>query len=426
MKRKPKSFPALCGPLAILLVVMAGPGAAGESLAQSRKALNPEGVLAILAVMDVVADSHPDFETRAKDYARLEESVRESTFAAIRSRNEANDELSSAINLMLETTTYKTYFQRFSNVDADMMRDLILDLPYRARPAPGGIGRMLYDLVRKRNAVRAGLDKLLHEVDMDWVHETARLWAPEDDREAPPMYLIYDSNAGSFTAMGTPFFNLYGTDLEALGSEPDGRGVNEIQAVMAHELQHVLARSYLYVKSGADGPWQRRWADRITRGLVSEGVAIHCNPPNGLKKEIYEDRAVVAALISRLNGALIAMSEDSVAEDEMQAWNRANYFEVAEDLLRRHLETRCSGDELEASLRENMPLRPDLEHALGWWMVSRISAEGKRREAAVALISTPHLLYSQYNDSLAPEDEALKIADNAMLYLETLYESSAD
>jgi hypothetical protein len=387
--------------------------------------LNPEGVLALLDVMDAVASLHPELEEKTELYGKMPDADKEAMFADVRQRNEQDKALRSAIQTMLDTKTYQIYFGRFRNVTPDLVQDLLLDLPYGKRSGPGDIGNMLRELLRKRTSVRAALDRLLTEVDMHWVYETAESWVPKEDREPPTLYLIYDSNAGSFTAGGIPFFNIY-TDLplDTLSSDEDGSTLLEAQGIMAHELQHVLARPHLYPSMSRGRTWQQVWVDRITRGLVSEGVAIHCNPPAGIKKEIYEDELVLSALTSRLNDALIALSKDEMTEEEVQDWHSANFFSFAEDLLKQHLEKRYSGDELEAKLRKHMSLRPDLEHTLGWWMVSRVSGGGERPDAAISLLSDPYSVYMLYNNACVEAGEGLKISPAALEYLQSIHETS--
>lgn len=421
---KTKGFLAGCRCASIAtvwIIVLVVPGLPS---AKGRDKLNSEGVSALLSVMDTVAALYPGFEQKTEAYDRLPEAEREAVFVEVRQRNDKSDALRSAIQAMLETETYQIYFRRFRNVTPELVTDILLDLPYRVHiAAPGGIGHMFYELLRKRHTIRSALDRVLTEVDMDWVYETAKRWAPESDRQVPPMFLIYDSNAGSFTAQGIPFLNIYNSKLEMQSSEPDDSVIREFEGIMAHELQHVLAEPYLYPASSTDRSWQQMWVDRLTRGMVGEGVAMHCNPPQGIKKEIFEDEKVVAALIRRINDVLGALSRNEMTEDEMRKWYRANYFEVAEDLLRRHLEQRYSGKVLEARLQEHMPKRPDLEHALGWWMVSRISGEGTRREAAVSLLLTPYPVYSLYNEATSADREELRISPEAIRYLRSFHDA---
>jgi hypothetical protein len=395
-----------------------------ETASSADTKLNPEGVLALLDVMDAVAALHPDFEERAETFRGMDEEKLETALEEERKRNEEDEALRSAIDDMLNTMTYQVYFTRFRNVTPELVRDLVLDLPYRERSAPGGIAQMYRELLHKRSAVRAGLERLLAEADMDWVYETAERWAPEEDREIPTIYLIYDSNAGSYTAQGIPFFNLCGDlPIERLDSDDDGSALLEAQGTMAHELQHVLARPYLYPQSRPSRTWREVWVDRVTRGLVSEGVAIHCNPPTGIKKEIYEDRVVLSALVARLNELLIALGENKMTEEEVQEWNRANYHSFAQSLLREHFEKKHSGDELEAKVREHMPLRPDMAHALGWWMVSRISGRGARPDAAISLLKDPYPVYSLYNEACTENCEGLRIDPEAIEYLRSVHDT---
>ena len=39
--------------------------------------------------------------------------------------------------------------------------------------------------------------------------QAALRWLPEGDYPAPEMFLVYDNNAGSYTARGKAFYNLY-------------------------------------------------------------------------------------------------------------------------------------------------------------------------------------------------------------------------
>jgi hypothetical protein len=107
----------------------------------------------------------------------------------------------------------------------------------------------------------------------------------------------------------------------------------------------------------------------------------------------------------------------------MRDWSSANYFTVAEDLLRQHLEKRYSGDELKVKLQEYMPLRPDLEHALGWWMVSRISLNGEKPDAAISLLLDPYSLYERYNDACLEGCEGLEVSSEALKYLQSVHEA---
>lgn len=383
--------------------------------------LNAEGVTALLTVMDVVAALHPDFATREESISRLSAVDRRRALEQARARNEKSVELASAIESLFRTETYRVYFRRYPNVSADDLREIILDLPYVARPAPGGLGDTYYDLLRHRDDARSALERLLRGLDLEEVYRIARRWSPAGATEPPTLYLIYDSNAGSYTAEGKPFYNIYSSGtLEAMNSVREEDPLLTAQGTMAHELQHVMSEDVLYggeTGDETDRPWRAAWLDRLTRGMVGEGVANHCNPPEGIKREVYEDTMVVAALVSRLNEMLNALAEGDMAEEDMRHWYRANYFEAAETLLRAHFQKTYSGAKLEAMLKQYMHVRPDLEHVLGWWMTSRISQHGTLPGRAVALLSDPYTTYRLYNETISSDHPELKIAPDAVRYL---------
>jgi hypothetical protein len=269
--------------------------------------------------------------------------------------------------------------------------------------------------------VRWSLQRFVATVNVGRVYETAQKWVPEGDHELPAIFLIYDSNAGSFAAEGKPFFNLFSSGvLQAPAQKPEGSSVREAEETMAHELQHILAEPYMAPVVAPDATWQWRWVDQVKRGLVSEGLANHCSPPGGFLRGVYEDPAVIAALLRRLEELLMALSEGRLTESEMENWSRENYFEVAEAPPRLHLGKQLSGAELDESMRLHIMQRPDLEHALGWWMVSRISQEGVRPDAALSLFGDPWRIYGLYNESAPADGKELRIAPTVFRYLEKL------
>jgi len=390
-----------------------------------RHDLNADGVTALLTAMDVVASLHPDFERREDLIADLSDAEKQAALDAARARNQESRDLAAAIQALVGTEAYQLYFRRYTNVSAADLREIILDLPYVARSAPGGIGDTYYELLRHREDVRTTLERLLTGVDLDWVYRTARRWSPAGAVEPTTIFLIYDSNAGSYTAEGKPFFNVYSSGtLDSLNAVPGDQPLLAAQGTMAHELQHLMAEPALYPEGpgteGDDRSWEAVWVDRVTRGLVGEGVANHCNPPAGIKREVYEDPIVIAALVGRLNSMLTALEEGAMTEDEMRAWYRANYFEAAENLLRAHFEGRYAGRELESMVKENMHIRPDLEHALGWWMTSRVSRNGTEPDRAVGLLDDPYSLYRLYNESVPGDQPELRISNASLRYLRSL------
>ncbi len=133
---------------------------------------------------------------------------------------------------------------------------------------------------------------------------------------------------------------------------------------------------------------------------------------------------VVETLLRRFEAFLSDLRHERLDEEQAIAWRRENFFGPAAALLRRHLERRFEGEELAARIVELAPMRPDLEHVLGWWMVSRVSRGGARREHALELLEDPWALPRLYNEaveglpglSLAPETlEAVSALKDAPL-----------
>lgn len=396
--------PALIGAVALLSTCAIQ---ALGSDAASR--LNADGVTRLLDVMDALAAVQSRVAERDAEHAGLDETEREAALDAARQKNEKSPAVRAAIDSLLASQTYRVYFRRFPNITAAEYEDLLLDLPYRERRAPGDIGKTLFELFRMRDTIRSGLDRLLQEADMEWVYDTAQRFAPGWDGALPTMHLVYDSNAGSFAAEGIPFLNVYtAIDLRAL-AEGDATSLQKAEATMAHELQHVLAEPTLYPEPDPERTWQERWLDDLTRGTVGEGIANLTSPPRGRLQAAYEDPNVLAALAERFNKLLRLLAAGEMTEEEMQAWYRDNYFDVAIDLLRGHLAKTYSGDELEVQLKANMRHRPDFEHAFGWWMISRIWENNPRPETVRSLLDDPFSAYARYNETLDDDQRHLRI-----------------
>ena len=150
--------------------------------------------------------------------------------------------------------------------------------------------------------------------------------------------------------------------------------------------------------------------DRIVRGMVSEGAAIHCNPPAGFRKALWEDPRTVEALVAELNREFLALEEGRQEEAEFRAWFSSTFHQLPRRLLEEHVAREYPEDEFEELVARHASQRPDLLHALGWWMVSRISREGSDAAAVRALVRDPYRLFDRYNAALGPDSVALKVA----------------
>lgn len=390
----------------------------GRARPQQPGSLDAGGVVALIAVMDSIASLHPGFATMRLDIMNRAE--RDSLLEAARARNENSVGLNRCLEALFETPTYVSYFRRFSNVTRELVRDVLLDLPYGVRPSPGGIAETYFTLIRNRDSLRTAVHEFVSTFDYGAMSRQALHWAPDGDYDLPVVHLIYDSNAGSFTADRSPFFNLYSERMStAQGDATLDRFVDYAEGVTAHEVQHVLVQPLLYpdMDTGA-WSWQRQWVEGIVRGLVSEGLATHCNPPSGMRSAVWENREVLAALLESLEGTLRSMRDDAVTPEDVAAWYRDSFQDMPRQLLRNYLEHDASGADLESAMRRYASIRPDLEHALGWWMTSQISARGSRRSAALELLSHPAELFGRYNRALGEEDSALRVHEDVLAYVE--------
>ena len=355
--------------LILFAVVLVGCGSADSS-----GKLQSESVVALLDVMDAVALDERD-----------------------------EQELERRIDTFLDTKAMRIYFGRFRNVTPEHYRRAFRALPDELIDAPGDIAKPFHEMLPIRHELRSWVDRLVVRIDVGRCREAALRWLPEGDYPTPEMFLVYDNNAGSYTARGKAFYNLYS------GENPRTTSVDEMEAVISHEMHHVLARPLYDDASRSHSGWERAAMDRVIRGMVSEGAAIHCNPPTGFRKALWEDPRTVEALIAELNGELSALADGRVEEAEFRTWYSATFHELPMRLFREYLAREYAEDEIEDLVARHASQRPDLLHALGWWMVSRVSDEGRDETAVRELVTNPYQLFDRYNAALGPEAEALAV-----------------
>ena len=141
----------------------------------------------------------------------------------------------------------------------------------------------------------------------------AREWLPKGDYSTPTVYFIYDGNGSAFAREGAVCFDLYGA---VFGMRPEATrftnlseiSVDEMERVLAHEFHHIYRAQRFGPTSHSSNTWQEKMIDRVTAGLISEGIAQQCNPPEGFKAELWNDTAVIAFWIKEL-GEKLTVSE---------------------------------------------------------------------------------------------------------------------
>lgn len=386
--------------VAVLLGVLLWMGQAPVARAESGSAseVNAESVYALLDLIDTIAESNPGYEDTLAVLATVGESARRKRLIRLAERNASNPSIKEKIDAFLSTETRQIYFRRFRNVTPDHFRRVFESLPYEAIPAPGSIASPYMELFDNRNEVRTFLDHFVEGADLERCRDIAAMWLPVADYEVPDVALVYDNNAGSYTAEGRAFYNLCSPEgAAALESE-------DASAVMAHELHHVLAERYFRFSRRQHEGWENERLDMVVLTMVSEGTAIHCNPPDGFKKALWEDRETIRALLSELSHVVLSMENGELTESEFRKWYSSTFDEIPRMLLDAYVRGRFGDAEADAVIQSHLSERPDLVHTLGWWMVSRISSEGQDPDEVRTLVQRPYELFERYNEVMPDED----------------------
>ncbi|MEW5994691.1 MAG: hypothetical protein AB1744_09870, partial [Candidatus Zixiibacteriota bacterium] len=182
----------------------------------------------------------------------------------------------------------------------------------------------------------------------------------------------------------------------------------EIEAVLAHEFQHVFAQPHLYPPTRQFDNWQDLWEDVIIRRIVSEGVAMQCNPLSGFKQAIFEDSVVVCFWLRELERVIGEIRRSETSEDSVRVWLELSYHESARQLLVDYLKRTYPEADQQMLLQEHITERPSGIYTLGWWMVSHIAAATGGHDLAVQLLDSPHQVFRLYNATVT--GSLLKIA----------------
>jgi hypothetical protein len=185
----------------------------------------------------------------------------------------------------------------------------------------------------------------------------------------------------------------------------DRVSVTNLEAVVAHELNHVMTAPMLYTDEAGSVPWKQR----VTREIVSEGIAFLCNPLNGFQKDVWEDRTTLAAMVKDLNDTFEAYQKNIIGDEELSDWFGSTFQERATAHLARYLKRAYPDSNLIQMVRDHSIYRPDLVHALGSWMVARVTSHGEKKETVAMLLEDPSMVYSLYNATLDPGMEDLAI-----------------
>jgi len=383
----------------------------------STGSMNIEPTMLLLDVIQALIDHNSDYLQIISTMDTVGRERYEQLVDSLIEHNEANPEISARIDQLLGTEAYQLYYRQFRNIGPDDHRRILCALPYVSIRSPADVSQNLFELSRHLDSVRYWVDSIISRIDIQRSHRTALKWLPEGEYTLPRIHFIFDGNGGAFAREGEVVFDLYGVLLS--GQPHDSRfmnlgeiGTQEVEEVLAHECHHVYARPFLGQNvSALFDDWRDQWQARVTLRMVSEGVAMHCNPPQGFSQAIKEDTAIVAYWIRRLNEKLSSLKSGTATEEELQGWLSGTYQDEARQLLKEYLQRDCSGNDLQSILARHVVDRPTFIYTLGWWMASRISGYGAKPEELTALLADPYSLFARYNEVIGNAPDSLAVRE---------------
>ncbi len=376
-------------------------------------AINIEPVTQLIDLIETLIIQNPKYPQMSVTLTGMDKAARDSVIDSLITGNAASPAISQKIEALLNSRAYELYYRQFRNMTPKQHRRILHALPYTAIRSPADVAQHLLEMVTHVDSLKRWINKVVASVNLDRSRQIARKWLPPGDYTLPPIHFIFDGNGDAFAREGEIVFDLYGVIFS--GRSADTRftnlaaiGTDEIEAVLAHELHHIFIYPQLRNSApSADAPWRERWRWQIIRGMVTEGVAMHCNPPEGFKRMIQEDTAVVAYWIRELNEKHEMLQLDEAVEDDFWQWMAKTYQDGAGEVLAEYLGRDFNGEEL----RRHQADRPMLIYTLGWWMASRLSDNGKRPDELIKLLAEPRMLFTHYNRLMADAPDSLKIRE---------------
>jgi hypothetical protein len=369
----------------------------------------------LLHLINTIVDQNPDYETTLARLEHLEGRQLRDSLAPYIQHNTDNPRIAGEIDSLLNSPAYKLYYGQFGrNAKPESHRAFFCSLPYCATNGPGGVGDVLFELCQHREAVAGWYDSVVARIDAGHSIEIAKEWLPPGEYVLPKTYFIYDGMGDGFARDGMICFDLYSLVLRKRSAPGRFENMLDMLDMDVESIERVLvySDSLIYRAETERLPWAERTRRQLIGELVSEGVAMQCDPRTGLQREVRRDSVVIQYWIRTLNRMLAELSNGSMTEPAFDAW-RNGQFELTRKLLTECLQRRYAGHNSDSLIAEHMPGRPDLSHTLGWWMVSEISNDGANREKVIRLLSCPDSLASWYNAAIGSEDKSL-LADESV------------
>jgi hypothetical protein len=397
------------------LVLFAGGAISAQGEPTTDEQLNLNGVWLLIDLYETISRKHTNYDQIAAELQNLDALSQREKIDEFAQANRQDPEITQKIEAVVSSAAYKLYYEQFKNVNAAVHREIFYYLPYWAKPSPGGIETYLYEMYHNLDSLKGWADEVISQLDRDKAREAAEQWLPDDDYTPPTTYFILDGNGDAFARDGKVCVDLYGTVLLHRSAEARYANLSEVNldklhGILAHEYHHIFAHSTIYpFSSKLILGWKSKWEDRLIRRMVSEGAAMHCNPPEGIKAEIMEDSMVVEYWMYHLNERLAMLDTGEVDESEYNDWLDQTYYQQAKSVLHDYLLRQYEGPELEEQVKTHMVYRPTMVYTLGWWMVSTISNGGQDRESLMKLLDDPKSLFTMYNDAAGASPRQFKV-----------------
>lgn len=401
--------------LALLVPLLVGaPPCTADDAGSTQAKLDVSAVMQLLDVLDLLVRKNPGYKATVANLNTLPRDVAHRELQLRVDKNAADLEIQSAIQQLLDSPTYRLYYKQFRNVTPEIHRKMLCALPYTAIDGPAGIALNWQELTMELDSVRAWASGVLTRVDLKRSQEVAARWLPPGEYSPPLIHFFYDGNGDAFALDGEVGMDLYGTVFARRAPHVRFRdlsdfGVERVELILAHELNHVYAERYLYPPGRKYADWREKWKDRLVRQIVSEGVAMQCDVGPGFRRTVMEDTGVVRFWIGELNARLAAFRDQTVTESEIERWFANSFHAAAVTLLNEYRKRTTPTGDSASFMRLHQIDRPSMIYTLGWWMVGRISEGGRNRDRVIALLSDPTALFETYNKSLAPVNATLRV-----------------
>jgi hypothetical protein len=405
-------YSALAILLLVTFIISFIPGHSAHNNLPRDELVNTEGIRQLLEIMHMVRERNPDYIDWTDRLVEMNRSQRKNLLDSLSARNREDIELGAAIDSLLSSETYRLYYRKFNNVTPDDHRQMLLNLPYGWLPSPADISRVLYEICHNSDSIADWVGGSIDAIDLDSVQQRALQWLPEGNYQMPPIHFIMDGNGDAFALGGQVCFDLYGLVLGKRSSSTRYSNlakvsVSQIEVVLAHEFHHVYAAPFFKIDAAESDNLYRQWRNRLVCSMASEGIAMHCNPPEGYFRILKEDTAIVAFWFREFDSVMSALNRNVVSEDDIRHWYRDSFHDTARRLLREYMSRTFQGDELNQQVALHAHARPTLIYTLGWWMVSRISDNGVNRQAVLGLLQDPLSLFSRYNAVIGDGPDSL-------------------